>query len=709
MPESTDSTESGEGVEAPPAGAEVTAAEIARLAGVGRAAVSNWRRRHAGFPRPVGGTATSPSFALAEVEAWLRSQGKLAELPLAERVWQYLSGHPEGAATALVRTGCVLLLAAEEPGVREAADAAGDPARALSDALAPVLERRFGTGDGRAVPAPEAAWFDAPTLTLVRAAAELAAGDGVAETYAFLLGRQLEAHPRQYAPTPEALAGLMAALAGPAPTVLDPACGSGGLLLAAEAASALHGQEADGQLAALTALRLALRPGGARAVDVRAADTLRADALTGEAADAVLCHPPFNERNWGHDALAYDPRWEYGLPARTESELAWVQHCLARLRDGGTAVLLMPPAAAARRSGRRVRADLLRRGALRAVVALPPGAAPPHHLPLHLWVLRRPGRERPATPEVLLADAGAPGTAAGEPHPPWEAVRATVLDAWRAFDRDGTLTEQPGVARSLPVIDLLDDDTDLTPARHLPPATAGEDGHLAEVGEEVAATLRRTLSLAPEVLAPPAASGRAPVATTVGELARTGALTLRSGTAVAAGSRSGARVVLTDHDVLTGAAPTATLAPGDPDPAPDELLREGDVVVPVLGAGGPGGGPGVATAARVVDAAGAGAALGRNLTLLRPDPDALDPWFLAGFLRATANHRQASSYASAATRLDVRRIRLPRLPLAEQREYGARFAAVAAFEESLRLAARLGGQLVQGLHDGLTGPALPPS
>ena len=47
---------------------EVTAAGIARLAGVGRAAVSNWRRRHADFPKPVGGTETSPSFALSDVE-----------------------------------------------------------------------------------------------------------------------------------------------------------------------------------------------------------------------------------------------------------------------------------------------------------------------------------------------------------------------------------------------------------------------------------------------------------------------------------------------------------------------------------------------------------------------------------------------------------------------------------------------------------------
>ena len=60
--------------------AEVTAAGIARLAGVGRAAVSNWRRRHADFPKPVGGSETSPSFALADVERWLRDQGKLAEV-----------------------------------------------------------------------------------------------------------------------------------------------------------------------------------------------------------------------------------------------------------------------------------------------------------------------------------------------------------------------------------------------------------------------------------------------------------------------------------------------------------------------------------------------------------------------------------------------------------------------------------------------------
>lgn len=121
--------------------------------------------------------------------------------------------------------------------------------------------------------------------------------------------------------------------------------------------------------------------------------------------------------------------------------------------------------------------------------------------------------------------------------------------------------------------------------------------------------------------------------------------------------------------------------------------------MPVLGGG---------SVARVVDAATAGAALGRNLQLLRPAPGVLDPWFLAGFLRGTANNRQASSFASTATRLDVRRLQLPRLSPADQRRHGAHFRSLAEFEEALRLAARLGEQLVQGLYDGLADGSVEP-
>ncbi|MEV2213733.1 N-6 DNA methylase [Streptomyces sp. NPDC050997] len=719
---------------------EVTAAGIARLAGVGRAAVSNWRRRHADFPKPVGGTETSPSFALAEVEAWLRHQGKLAEVPLRERVWQQLAGHPGGPVTALAHAGCVLLLIHDRPTVWLEVSAGSDErlAAMLPRALEQVLTPRFGSvrggwgvhggapgslgpgvhggspaGSASAVNSPSAvnpsglvhptsgardsAAVNTPTgpdllpsAPLLRGVAELAAELGARQTFEFLLGRHLDANPRQYTLTPAELAGLMADLAGPALTVLDPACGTGALLraVASRPDQELYAQDSAPDLAALAALRLALH--SRAAVRAAAGDTLRADAFPGLRAEAVLCHPPFNERNWGHDELAYDPRWEYGFPARTESELAWVQHALARLKDGGTAVVLMPPAAASRRSGRRVRADLLRRGALRAVIALPVGAAPPYNIPLHLWVLHRPDKA-PAQPEVLLADAGQFATE-GRGGPDWRAVRDVVLDAWRAFDRAGTLQERPGLARSVPVIELLDDDVDFAPARHLPPPAATDGaGALTAVRERLGETLRLTTDLTPPPADTAQPAPRWPL-TTIGELARGGALVMRTG-----GNGGHARVpVLTDHDVLAGTAPSGSL------PASDEeavLTAPGDVVVPVLGGG---------SVARVIDDATGGAALGRNLVLLRPDATALDPWFLAGFLRGSANNRQASSYASTATRLDVRRLQLPRLPLDEQRRYGARFRALDEFERALRRAGRLGEQLVRGMYDGLTDGTVAP-
>ncbi|MCX2185118.1 N-6 DNA methylase [Streptomyces sp. SKN60] len=687
--------------------AEVTAAGIARLAGVGRAAVSNWRRRHADFPRPVGGTETSPSFALADVEDWLRAQGKLAEVPLGERVWQQIAAHPAGAVTALVHAGCALLLVRDRAAAWPTLAAAPDTrlAELLPVPLEETLTERFGVE--RAVRTPTARAL-APSVPLVRGAAELAAESSPGEAFEFLLGRHLDANPRQYTLTPPGPAALMAALAGPAATVLDPACGTGALLRAATTATVVHGQDADGDLAALTALRLALTTDRTTDVRVLPGDTLRADAFPALTADAVLCHPPFNERNWGHDELAYDPRWEYGFPARTESELAWVQHALARLRPGGTAVLLMPPAAASRRSGRRIRADLLRRGALRAVVALPAGAAPPYGIPLHLWVLRRPvpGERPPA--ELLLVDTATETSAAGRDRLDWPAVETAVLDAWRPFLQDGTLAETPGESRSVPVIELLDDDVDLAPARHLPPPAAAEGAaQLAGVRERLTETLRRTRELTPPPATDSAAGSGAPglpgvhrTATTVGELARAGALTLHAGGAGSAAAGAPVRV-LTDTDVLAAQAPSGSLPEAPPGGPAEEpvLLAAGDVVVPVLGGG---------AVARVVDPATAGAALGRNVHLLRPDPAAVDPWFLAGFLRATANNRQASSYASTATRLDVRRLQLPRLPLAEQRRYGARFQALAEFEEALRLAGRLGEQLVQGMYDGLADGTVTP-
>ncbi|MFJ4096233.1 N-6 DNA methylase [Kitasatospora sp. NPDC089913] len=733
---------------------EVTAVEIARLAGVGRAAVSNWRRRHPDFPRPVGGTDSSPAFALAEVETWLRSQGKIAELPLLERVWRLVEtlrdpdGHP---AAPLVRAGAVLLLQHREPDRWAALADQPDTrlATALPRALADTARTVFGTGTGAgagiAADGSDAAagglgrpgLFGSTELDLARLLARLAAEAGPAAAYEQLLTRYAEANTRQLSPTPPEAAELLAAVAGVPATVLDPATGLGALLLALPSSTDRYGQDTDPVTTALARLRLALHAPAADPVplpvDLRPGDALRADAYTGHTFDAVLCQPPYNERDWGHDELQFDRRWPGGLvPPRGESELAWVLHCLAHTSPGGLTALLLPPTVAARRAGRRVRAELLRSGALRAVVALPAGAAPPYGVPLHLWVLRAP-RSGDDFRQVLMIDAAAtsPGSAepaeGGRDKVRWPELSRTVLDAWRAFDlaaREGLPLpeDRPGRHRTVAAIDLLDDETDLSPARHVPPAAPpGGAAGLSHLGGRLTELLDGLAD--PGTLLPGPAPDPVPGAgvgpvVTLGELVRAGLLEVHSSGAGAptrpvgtdpvgidplgtdpTGADPTGIPVLTDQDLVLGAPPVSVLDRAAADGTP--LTRPGDVLVPALGGG----------VARVVgpDGPPVGAALGRQLHLLRPDPAALDPDFLAGHLRSTAAARRAASHASTTTRLDIRRVELPRLPITEQRRLGAAFARLAAFDAALQQAATLGHALAQAVTDALAaGTAEPP-
>src|SRR5258706_4122608 len=54
--------------------AGLTLTDIARLAGVNRSAVANWRGRHADFPKPVSNPKSGPVDDRTEVRAWLSAR-----------------------------------------------------------------------------------------------------------------------------------------------------------------------------------------------------------------------------------------------------------------------------------------------------------------------------------------------------------------------------------------------------------------------------------------------------------------------------------------------------------------------------------------------------------------------------------------------------------------------------------------------------------
>ncbi|MEU2473820.1 MULTISPECIES: N-6 DNA methylase [Streptomyces] len=707
--------------------AQVTAAEISRIAGVTRATVSNWRRRHDDFPAPSGGTDSSPLYDLVDVQKWLGARGHASTADPAEELRTTLRLHPGGGGTTGALLPLALATARRTP--EELSTLAG-----LSDAELVARADRAVADLAELVPGAEAVHFAAHDVDVLRALLRCVQDDASGEAaLAVLAERELEdsAASGTYR-TPVQLADLVARLVpGPCAQVLDPACGSGSLLSAAarRGATVLYGQDSVTVQAQRSAVSLLLAAADAD-ITVRAGDSLRADAFDGVIVDAVLCNPPYGDRDWGHDELAYDARWAYGVPPRAESELAWVQHALSHLVPGGHAVLLLPPATASRASGRRVRMELVRSGALRAVVALPPGAAAPFHVGLQIWVLRRPEPAGPAHTSVLFVDTSeaagagadtatgpgtgtrtggtASGTRTGRTPLNWTALTETALTQWSAFAKDpDAYADEPGTARAVPVVDLLDDVVDLSPARHVRASrTHIAPAELAQEADEV----RRRLVAGAKSLGKAAgyddwsAAGPAPRVwrtATASDLSRGGALTLLRTAPDSKGSAGAAQVsaVLTGLDIARGTAPS-----GDPsglraDGAP--VIAAGDVLVRAVAGGG-------GAMARVADDADAGALLGPQVHLFRPDPARLDPWFLAGFLGAEENIASAST-GSTVLHVSPGRLRVPLLPLEEQRRYGEAFRRVHTLRTEAARATELAEETARLLVGGLTGGGLVPS
>jgi predicted RNA methylase/predicted DNA-binding transcriptional regulator AlpA len=681
----------------------ITLAEIARIAGVGRAAVSNWRRRHADFPLPIGGTDASPQFSISSVEEWLQHHAKLTGVGRLDRLW------PEFEALGDIAQSGAMIAAVGERILARQADCAIE------------VSSDF-TGDAE---------------LLIQRAVDVASDNGDARTFDYLIERWSDTYVRQLSATPPQLAALMIETAQlvwgsggdlTGKVILDPSCGIGGLLLAA-AQSELAGKSAlsslsllgvdrESTLAALAAVRLGFFIRSAREssattarVKIRVGDSLRADPHGDVQADIIVCNPPFGERDWGHEELATDQRWVFGLPARTESELAWVEHAIARLRPGGVAVMLMPPGVASRRAGRRVRAALLRSGALRGVIALPAGSAQPHGVSLHLWILGRPDSEQDSR-QLFVMDAkstSVPNGAATDMS--WSDLRKRVVGAIRDYPWQGRRgpDTQAAPARGcavVPVINLLDEYVDITPARHIPDAgPAAVD--LPESWMRFGGLLRDVGKLSQRLSTLDPSTGDLGAAkTTVADLDRAGALDHRVGQPLPTELREGGEGQPDAVPVLTVAAlmvsgqsqawlSAEAVASCQGDGRALTVADPGDVLVVgverAFGAWVHGGG-------RLV--------IGPQIHLLRVDLALLDPWFLAGCLQASANVRQASTHASTSARIDVRKLQVLQLPLFQQVPYGQAFHALADLEASLTSLTGVGTDLMRTLSDRLANGGL---
>lgn len=352
----------------------ISMADIARLAGQSRATVGNWKSRNPDFPAERGRGSRGPLYDRAEVTAWLEATNRLDRRPPEVAVMWRLADELRGDMTTEAALPLILLLLA----VMSSADPsewqhiqASRPAdldatlRSTVHSLFPFADEVMPHGK---LPAESVARaiavlssFDRPRVALM--------ADALLEQSAKAMGHR----GGEYL-SPPSVRKLVLSIAEPVGTVYNPASGIGQLIIDAAGRQGnvqLVGQEVNARVWEMSQLNLAIH----RIVaNIAFGDVFGHDDFPQLRADRVVAVPPWNQKLPRAEHLMDDPRWVWDEPGPNDGNMAWIQHCLYHLADGGRAVIVLPTSALFE-SGRggRVRQRIVKAGLLDAVIALPAG------------------------------------------------------------------------------------------------------------------------------------------------------------------------------------------------------------------------------------------------------------------------------------------------------------------------------------------------
>ncbi|RLA21385.1 MAG: DNA methylase [Gammaproteobacteria bacterium] len=219
--------------------------------------------------------------------------------------------------------------------------------------------------------------------------------DILGDTYEYLVGKFADVTRRNKAGefyTPRSVVRMMVEILDPkeGESIYDPACGTGGMLLAAidhvkrnggdprTFFGKIYGQEKNLTTSSVARMNLVLH--GIEDFQIAREDTLRDPAFTDGAGglatfDCVIANPPFSLKEWGREVWENDPwgRAQYGLPPDSYGDYAFVQHMIASMAQGGSSrmAVVLPQGALFRKSSEgKIREALLKEDLIEAVIGL---------------------------------------------------------------------------------------------------------------------------------------------------------------------------------------------------------------------------------------------------------------------------------------------------------------------------------------------------
>ncbi len=221
--------------------------------------------------------------------------------------------------------------------------------------------------------------------------------------------------------TPISIVSLIAHVLDPdRGTVLDPACGSGGMLLQSARTVEEHGEspterltfrglEKNATTICLAKMNLAVH--GLEG-DIQQAITYYEDPheLVGKA-DYVMANPPFNVDEIDADKVKTDPRLPFGLPGVnktdkvTNGNYVWISYFYSYLNERGRAGFVMSSQASSAGGGEaKVRRKLVETGDVAVMIAIRSNFFYTRTVPCELWFFNRAKPEEHRD-KVLMIDA----------------------------------------------------------------------------------------------------------------------------------------------------------------------------------------------------------------------------------------------------------------------------------------------------------------
>lgn len=267
-------------------------------------------------------------------------------------------------------------------------------------------------------------------------------------------------------------------------TIYDPTCGSGSLLLRANAetqrgVASIYGQEKDSTTASLAKLNMLLH--GIVTAEIMVGDTLKNPQHKEmghlKTFDFCVANPPFSQKNWlaeGNENDQYG-RWSAdALPPAKNGDYAFLKHLISSMKPGtGRGACILPHGVLFRGNAEQViRTNLVKSGIIQGIIGLPANIFYGTGIPAAIIILDKKCDQN----GIFFIDASAGFIKDGNKNRLREQDIQKIVDTYRGR------IEIPHYSRFVPMSEIEANEYNLNIPRYIEPVNNDEtndlDGHL---------------------------------------------------------------------------------------------------------------------------------------------------------------------------------------------------------------------------------------